>query len=147
MILYKTDERILDDRLYVIAGECALTRNGLTTGNPQYLNVFTKYKQFHNKDLGAARFIYNPKEDNVTDYVTPLPNNKNILLPTKERAIVESIIHIDGCDEGVLLEAINTYLAYFGTKEELIPVANCFNLSIEQLEYWIQEAKEYASEN
>ena len=145
---FKLDGCIFDDKDYVVCTSCALARNGLTYVNPAPLTVFTRHKSFHNKNFGLASFVYSENEINTTDYVQAVPNNSHILVPTRERAIVESIIHLDGCDEGELVEAINTYITgkEICDMDKLYEVADFFGLARSELEYWIEESKDYNGE-
>lgn len=145
MYSYKSDEYRLVDKRYVVCCGCALARCGLTYGNGEYLIVFTNEPELNNFDSGVAKFVYE-KSINYEYLLEKSEYNEKILLPEKERAIVESILHIDCADEGELCEAIHTYLnspVINGSKEALYEVADFFNVDRKQIDYWITESMDY----
>ena len=64
-----------------------------------------------------------------------------LLLPSKERAVVECIKHLDWIDEGLLIEGIQNYISNFWDKKLLYEAAAHFNLPEDELEYWLEEAR------
>ena len=141
-MIYEMDaKRFDDDKIHVVCCSCALARNGLVYDNPEFLVVFTTYKELDNFNAGIAAFVYNSVID-CEHYVKPVVNNPKLLIPTKERAIVESIIFFDSCDEGLLIEALKNYLYSNPDLTELYTVADFFKLERSKLDYWIKEAIE-----
>lgn len=126
-------------RRSVICGQCALARNGLTTQNPTHLDVWTSIKEIDGVDAAIIRYIFNDKIDHVYE-VHPMMGNSNLLLPTRERAIVEYVLCERWRDEGTLIEALKTYLWNFNDLPHLYEVADFFGLNKIELDFWINEA-------
>ena len=85
------------------------------------------------------------KHNENIDYeykVHPSNTDQLILVPSKERALVEYIKNEKWCDEGILIEAMKTYLMWFRNDTELKEVADHFGLDWNTIEYWIKEALE-----
>lgn len=134
-----------DDKVRVLCCEAALANNGLTYFDPNYPIVFTEYELLNGKSFGYSKHIYNNNID-YDNYVRVCSNTDKILIPTKERAIVESIKFKDYCDEGILIEAIKNYLGSFKNFVELYKVAQFYNVDKYEIDYWIKEAEEYDME-
>lgn len=133
----------LDDKDYVLFGASALANAGLTTMTTDAITVFTKIKSVEGF-WGIARFVYIEDDIDYTNFVTRGKTHPHILIPTKERALVESIKYIDKCDEGFLMEALDTYVNW--NKEDvskLEEVAEFYHVSKETVHYWINEMQEY----
>lgn len=125
----------------VITGACALARAGLTTGSLKHLDLQTDIKDLDGLQTIPCSFHFNASID--YDYaLSPSKSNHVLLQPTKERALVESIKHLDWVDEGILIEALHTYLDYFRDDEKLYACANHFGVSRDTIDYWIQETLE-----
>lgn len=135
----------MDDKDYVLFGPAALANAGLTTMTKNTITTFTKVKEIEGC-WGVARFVYIDDDIDYTNYVRRDENNPHILIPTKERALVESIKYIDKCDEGFLMEALDTYINWFkGDTSKLEEVAKFYKLPLETLHYWISEMQDYVS--
>ncbi len=134
---------ILVDRVTVLCCSCALARSGLTAYGVTHLDMMTQMKVLDNFCMVYATYYYYPYID-FEHFVTPETTNPLILKPTKERAIVEYILNEKWCDEGILIEALKTYLQWFRNDEELYCVADFFGLDRKTLDYWIKEALEDA---
>lgn len=124
----------------VICGQCALARNSLTTQNTVHLDLFTILPEIDGVGASIVTYIYRNPID-YDNYVAPMDTNENLLLPTKERAIVEYILVERWCDEGTLIEALKTYLEWEENREKLYEVADFYGLPRETLDYWIHEAE------
>jgi len=138
--MYPYDKNVRDE-VVVLCCECALSRSGVGMQTGQVVDRFTRFETLDNLDLVVMHFVYNPNID-FTNYVTPMENNPLILLPTPERAIVESIIYLDYCDEGELILAIQMYIDWKKNIDLLYEVAEFFKLKKETLDYWIKEARD-----
>ena len=125
---------------YVICNQCALARNALVIEDGTRLNLFTKFKKLNFITTQAFAYYYNPDIDYEYE-VTPSKTNPLLLLPSKERAIVECIKWLDYVDEGVLIEALQSYLDYFWS-DRIYEVGNHFGVNKETLDYWFKEARE-----
>lgn len=133
------DDIVTDKR--VLCGTSALNRAGLISASSNHLYLMTTWEEFDNLDLAYAHFVYYPKVD-YKHWVSPSKSNPLILQPTKERAIVEYILNEKWCDEGLLIEALKSYISFFWNEKELYKVADFFGLKRDVLDYWIKEAKE-----
>lgn len=126
---------------YVICGVCALDRNGLVYATGEHLDLFTKYSNLDKLNTLPFAYFYNSNID--YEYrVSPSQSNPMLLLPSKERALVECIKHSDWMDEGFLIEGLKSYLDNFWDGEELYRVAAHFDVSKETLDYCLKEAGE-----
>lgn len=77
------------------------------------------------------------------DYKYELRQSKEnplLLIPSKERAIVECIKWLKYVDEGELIEALKTYLDMFWDNR-IYEVGEHFGISKETLDYWFEEAR------
>lgn len=133
---------ILVQDTHVICNCCALARNGLTSYNSEHLDVFSDKSEKLGKVFSASiiTYYFNPNIDYEYD-VKPLETNPLLLLPSRERAIVECIKWLDYVDEGVLIEALKDYLDYFWDSR-IYDVGNHFDVNKETLDYWFKEARE-----
>lgn len=136
--MFPWDDIFKDKR--VLAGACALSRRGLTTITPAFLQLYTNDVKFDGFSFGVGMYIYKPNLDYL-NYVTPMSTNKNLLLPSRERAIVEYLLLEKWCDEGTLIEALKTYQLLVDDYTELYRVAEFYGLSADKLEYWMYEAE------
>ena len=138
------DRRYKFDRLleykYIIGQNCALARVGLTTQNAVHLDLFSDVNESDHLSNGRITYYYKENID-YEHYVTPMETNSNLLLPTKERALVEYIQNEKWCDEGTLIEALKTWLFAFKDMDKLYEVADFFGLDRATLDYWIHEAE------
>lgn len=129
------------DKNAVICAQCAFSRCGLTTQDWVHLDLWTSFSEIDGVETGAVRYLYNPHIDFEYE-LTPMDTNPLLLLPSKERAIVEYIKCEKWCDEGTLIEGLKTYLYQFINMDKLYEVADHFELNREILDYWIKEAYE-----
>ena len=143
--MFETDSRYFQDKKYVLCNTCALARNGLSYEYGAYIDVLTTKKNMDGLQFHFASFTYEKNID-YEHYVKETLPNRNLLLPTKERAIVEAIIHIDRCPEGILIEAIKMYLEDNDDLSKLYEVSDFFKLSRDTLEYWLEEARNETEE-
>lgn len=130
---------LVTDYKHVLCGPCALTRAGLLTYSEDLLFLQTPYKQL---DGVCTIYITYWYYDNI-DYehwVSPSRSNPLILQPTKERAIIDYLRNEKWCDEGILIEALKSYLMWFRNDGELYKVADFFNVERSVVDYWINEA-------
>lgn len=127
----------------IVTLNTSVARNGLTYLAAAYLNLATDKKELSNIKTNSFRFIYYPDLDRL-HYLVPSKNNPDLLIPTKERAIVDYIkLQDEYGDEGILIESIQSYLRdYEEDLPKLYEVADFFKLSREELDYWLNEAKE-----
>lgn len=136
-------DEFLYDKFYtkraVLTGVCALARNGLVYANANHLEIQTGEKQLDGLHTVPCNFYYNGDIDWEYE-LTESPSNSSLLLPSKERAIVECIKHLDWCDEGILIEALKSYLMWFRDDDKLYKCADHFGVSRDTIDYWINEA-------
>ena len=126
---YKFDRNYTEKS--VLTGACALARAGLQTS----------IKSLDGLRTLPCNFYYNSNIDYVYE-LSPGQVNPLLLQPSKERAIVENIAHLDWIDEGILIEALQSYLLWFRNDEKLYKCADHFNVPRETIDYWIREAEE-----
>lgn len=124
---------------HVVCGPCALARAGLVMFNYAHIQMMTKYKELDALSISFATYYYYNDID-YEHWVYPSETNPLLLQPTKERAIVDYIRNEKWCDEGILIEALKSYLMWFRNDEELYKVADFFNVSRDVIDYWINEA-------
>ena len=125
----------------VLCGPCALTRAGLVTYSVELLFLETPYKEIDG--VSAVYITYWYYENIDYEYeLTPSSYNSLVLQPSKERAIVEFMQCERWADEGILIEALHTYLDYFRDDEKLYACADHFGVSRYTIDYWIQETLE-----
>lgn len=125
---------------YVVTGACALARSGLILLSGRYLELQTSIKELSIFRTSIYTYYYNPEIDYEYE-LQPSSSNPHLLQPSKERALVECIKHLDWIDEGLLIEGLKTYIEQFYNKDKLNKVAKYFNLDSVTLDYWIEEAK------
>lgn len=136
--LYKYDMEFT--KCYVLTGVCMLARNGMVYANVTHLDLQTSIEEMHLFRTGISSFFFNPDID-YGYCVSESASNPLLLLPSKERAIVECIKHLDWVDEGLLIEGIQNYISDFWNEKLLYEAASHFNLPEEELEYWLEEAR------
>lgn len=125
----------------VLCGCCALVRNGLISWDGGlHLDMYTEIESLHKFNMVYAMYFYTKKID--YEYcVSPSSTNPLILVPTKERALIEYIRDDYLCDEGILIEALKSYLMWFRNDELLKEAAEHFGVAWETVLYWIHEAE------
>lgn len=124
----------------VCCSSTALARNGLIMFDAIHLDLQTGKAELDKTNYVYFSLFYNPNID--YEYcITKSPSNPLLLLPSKERALVECIKHLDWIDEGLLIEGLRNYLDNFWNEKLLFEVAKHFNLPAEELEYWLNEAR------
>lgn len=129
----------------VLCGPCALARAGLVTYSTVLLFLQTPYKEVDGVSTVYVTYWY---YDNIDyDYcVSPGSENPLILHPTKERAIIDYLRCERWCDEGVLIEALHSYLTFFRDDKKLYECADHFGVQREVVDYWIKETLEDVQE-
>ncbi len=132
------------DKYYngVMALATASNRRGLCYFNSNYLQLLTDKEQLDRLQLATCEYIYYPNLDRV-HYVEPSAVNPGLLIPTRERAIVDYIKLLEEYgDEGILIESLQSYLYNFSKDlPKLYEVADFFQLSRDSLDYWLEEAR------
>lgn len=124
---------------HVLCGPCALARAGLTTYSTDLLFLETPYKRINGVSTVCITYWYYAKID-YNYCVTPGKVNPYILHPSKERAIIEYMSAKKWCDEGILIEALKTYLMWFRDDKKLYACADHFAVPRDTVDYWINEA-------
>ena len=131
------DSLIIEKR--VICGPCALARAGLITYSTELLFLQTPFIEVDGVCTVYVTYYYYDNID-YEHWVYPSKSNPLLLQPTKERAIVDYIRNEKWCDEGILIEALKSYLMWFRNDKELYEVADFFGVTREIIDYWINEA-------
>ena len=128
------------DKQTVCCSSSALARNGLIMFDTIHLDLQTGKIELDKTNYAYFSLFYNPNVD--YEYcVVKSPSNPLLLLPSKERALVECIKHLDWIDEGLLIEGLRNYLDNFWDKKLLYEAAEHFELPMEELQYWLNEAR------
>lgn len=125
----------------VISGSCALARCGLTTCNAEHLDLQTTIEALDGMMLVPCNFHYCENIDYEYEVIES-STNPILLQPSKERALVECIKNPDWCDEGILIEALKSYLLWFYDEEKLFRCAKHFGVEKSMVEFWLNEARE-----
>lgn len=134
-------DHLITKKQYVLCGPCALARAGLSSYSNDLLFLQTEHKEIDGICTIYITYYYYENID-YTYCLTPGRNNPLILHPSKERAIIDYLRNEKWCDEGVLIEALKTYLLWFRDDEKLYACANHFNVPKETIDFWIKEAME-----
>ena len=119
----------------LVVGESALAIHGLVNG----YNVMTDTPALNNcvLDLVVFRFWYFD-DLNYTKEVYP-----RMYVPTPERAIIDCIVwQSKNYEEGLLIEALQTYQQQGHNIEDLYEVADFYKLDRRVVDYWWKEAEE-----
>lgn len=126
----------------VVTLSTAANRVGLCHFNSWFLELATDNVELDGIKLPMCRYVYYPNLDRL-HYLVPSVNNPKLFIPTKERTIVDYVKLNDRYgDEGILIESLQSYLHDYGKDlTKLYEVASFYNLPKEQLDYWINEAK------
>ena len=138
MILYPYDN-ILNG---VMTLSSAANRVGLCYFNSWFLDLATDNYELDGIRFPMCRYIYYPDLDRE-HYLVPSASNPDLLIPTRERAIVDYIkLQENYGDEGILIESLQTYLADYSIDlPKLYEVAAFLKLPREELDYWLNEAR------
>ncbi|MCM1172518.1 MAG: hypothetical protein NC393_10365 [Clostridium sp.] len=124
----------------VVCGTTALTYNGMTTYSSPHLRLMTQYKELDGCDVVFLSYYYYTYIDRV-NWIRHDVDNPLILIPSRERAIIDYLMNERWCDEGVAIDALKDYLNNFCDMSELYRVADFYKYSKETLDYWLEEAR------
>ena len=140
---YNSYDTIVGEQMEcVLAGPTALYRAGLTSQQTVVLDIWTSYEDIPNGLFAVfVRYYYNPMGKDI-QYTVCGKAHKNIHEPTKERALVETIKFHDYFNEGILIEALQNYIRNVEDFSLLYEVAEYFSVSRDDVDYWINEARE-----
>lgn len=129
---------------FVCCGPTALTRAGLLTLIPGTVGCWTSNTRLHDIYAFYTHFFFNPYKDERIDWdLIPEKNAPNILVPTKERAILECIEFKDYFYEGYILEAVQNYKEWYDLDYDILRAnAERYHVSLDELDKWIKEAEE-----
>lgn len=121
----------------IFVGASALDYNSLTSGNSIY-NIYAHYVSLHQHQFWGLMFEH---YHFVDDYQLK-EIQRNVFLPSAERAIVDTICHLKhNYIEGLLIEALQMYPRLNNNMDKLYPVAKHYALPVDTLDYWIDEAR------
>lgn len=138
---YRYDNFIGSFGKYVCVGQCALWRSGLTATMLDSLQLGTLHTDVTGLGSWMAKYYFSPWADKYFE-THPSIASENILIPSPERALIESII-LGYFDEGVIIEALQNYLSEHKDLIQLYKVCAMFGSVFDKtLDYWIQEARE-----
>lgn len=133
------------DKMYngIITLSTAMNRVGLCYFNSWFLDLATDKIEIKDMEFSMCRYLYYPDLDRV-HYLVPSESNPDLLIPTRERAIVDYVkLQDEYGDEGILIESIQSYLRdYEEDLPKLYEVADFLKLPRKELDYWLNEARE-----
>lgn len=129
----------LSKKKYVLTGNSSFSYNGLSLTGYYRPELLTNMKFLDGLNLGrSVWYCYIPTPVDTENYVRPLPEVPNILIPTIERAIVENIKYdLEFIDEGSFYDSLEMYDL---NMELLIGVANHFKVPMSKIEPYLKEA-------
>jgi len=138
----------LENKKYVMIGDSAMAWNGMSVTGKYTPDLITEYKEIDGLRIAGLVNYFYAEDINYTDYLEPLKEWPNILIPTKERAIVENIkYNLCACDEGYFLDTLERYVNYKETYNRplLEEVARVLKVPIDKVDYWIEESRGFNS--
>lgn len=130
----------INSEQHIVSGEAALQMNGLIYGNG-VLCVNTPHEFLDGLTRGDVVTEYYHFNDN--NYCRPESSVPNLQIPSKERAIIDTINFIDkNFIEGLLIEALQEYISRYNDLSKLYEVADHYKVPRDKVDYWIKEAQE-----
>lgn len=126
-----------DDRC-IIVGDASLYMNQLCYGYSP-IAVYTKYRDIDGCITPYGVFeAYHFNDLNYCKEVL-----ERVYLPTPERALVDTIVWLpENCNEGQLIESLQTYQYKVHNKDKLYEVADYYKTPRCFIDYWWKEAEE-----
>lgn len=120
----------------VLTGYSAFEYNGLIYGCNSFY-VYTSSEKMDRVQYSGIVFEHYHFNDEV--YLREI--HPNLYVPSRERAIVDAIAHMDKYyREGELIEALQDYTDQTDDYTLLYEVANHYGVSIDKIDEWIREA-------
>lgn len=143
----------------VITGMAALSEVGIAPGCPNGSVQAVGIKFLDNKWISNCKFFYLPDVANDTAYLSYMLDTRfgTSYVPNVQRAIVDNIRYSSLFDSSAIVEALKNYLLKSDgpdriewtnlPEEERFKMADLYEVArhynaVEQLEYWIQQARE-----
>lgn len=127
---------------YILAGDDALYHAGLTNQPVDTPMCWTEYEDIPSGIFAVFVYYYFNPSGKDTKYATPMKTNSFAYEPIKERAIVETIKFQEYFNEGILIEALQSYLGGAPNMDLLYEVADYFGVPRDDVDYWLNEARE-----
>lgn len=126
---------------YVLTGIGSMCYSGISLAGVYFPELLTNVERLGGFKIEDFVYYHYESNLNINDYVTPMKGFEFILIPTKERSIVENIkYNLDYIDEGYFLEALEIYkLSPFFNYELLKEVSNCLGVNMVKVDYWLEE--------
>ena len=127
----------------LLTGDSALVYSGMSIWEEYTPDVLTTVIELKGLSLyGLINYCYTTE----IDYINYVIRYDKLLVPTKERAIVENIkLNLEYVDEGHFVESLSRYIHSPEYNYPLLTeVAKHFNVPMETVDYWIGEAEDYA---
>lgn len=127
----------------VLSGRGALIWLAATLLPRNILDFATTQKELDGSSIGGIRYSYQPEVDSE-NFLSPCPYNKNVLIPTFERALVDYQRYDAGCiDDEHFTEAAEEYAKqHNGDFSKVFEVAEFYGCR-PLMEEAIEIAKEY----
>lgn len=129
--------------MFLVTNETALEMNGLCCAGLGPLRI----AKCANNPIRIRDRRVVPTESktssDLTHFVRTSDRYPEIIIPSAERAIVDSILNIDSIDEEYVVESIFAYLGRVSNLRGLYEVADFFSLKRNILDHWIAEAQAF----
>ena len=131
----------LSKERYVMCGVSALCYIGISHIGLYVPDLLMKHKQFDGLIIGNKVAYWYAENIDYEHYVTPMKEAPLVLMPTIERAVVETVKHdLKFVDEGYFLESLKDYYLSPCFNEPLLrEVSKFFEVDYGQVEYWLNE--------
>lgn len=133
---------------HVLCAESALFRVGLSTQASCHLSMWTEDVLLHGVSLPEYSLYYRYKLNKEAG-LEPHKKYPWMLIPSKERALVDMISQSQFFNEGSLIEGLQEYLRFENNPSKLYEMGERLSLGIdffdatkEKIDYWIKEAEE-----
>lgn len=124
-------------------GACALQRHGLVSWYLGLLGQTTSHKKWHRLQVLNSLLWYLPDIDADNEFIErTLKTNYGLMrLPTKERALVDYMRHLDVFELSYFVEGLHDYLWQYDVNLLLL-VADHYGVR-DEMQHWIDEDKNY----
>ncbi len=125
-------------------GACSLQRQGLVSWFLGYLFQTTPSCVYHQREVLNSTLWYLPEIDADPEFIDKvIKTNYGLMrVPTKERALVDYMRHLDIFELSYFEEGLHEYLWRFGP-DELLKVAEHYGVR-EEMQKWVDQDAEYS---
>lgn len=136
---------VTDGTKLVMCGTSAMCYNGMSIAGVYQPDILVENEELDGLRLAGHVNYYYVKDIDCTNYLTQLKEVQNILIPSRERAIVECIkYNLRFTNETYFCDSFERYLNGNLYNEKMLKeVANHFKVPYSDIEYWISESIDY----